>query len=140
MGCVFIAVGAIAATRWWRDVRRYTTDAPPRPGGKTVLAVEGAMLALAWLIGGALVVYPVAPVASIGMAVVAAYCLPVAFVGTGLLAVFRLDDLVAWMGWPPPEERWQRGILRGVGVAHAVGGLAVAVLVTYGLAELAMSV
>ena len=139
MGWVFIAVGAISSIRWWRDVKRHTTNEPASPGGRTSLAVEGAMLAMVWLIGGALMVYPVAPAASIVMAVAAVYCLPVAFVGTGLLAVFRVDDLIAWMGWPPPQERWQRGVLRGVGVTHAVAGLAIAVLVTYALLSAAMS-
>ncbi|MFD2792890.1 hypothetical protein ACFS27_04935 [Promicromonospora vindobonensis] len=133
LGWVFIAVGAISSVRWWHHVWTYTTKALPRPGGKTALAVEGAMLALVWLIGGAVVVYPIVPMASIGMVVVAAYCFPVAFVGTGLLAFFRVDELIAWMGWPRPEGRWRRGVIRGVGVAHAVAGLAIAVLVTYAL-------
>ena len=135
MGWVFIAIGAITSIRWWRDVKKHTAGEPSKPGGKVVLAVEAAMSAAMWLIGGALVVYPVAPAASVGMVMVAAYCIPVAFVGTGLLAVLRLDDLVAWMGWPPPEERWQRGILRGVGVTHTVAGLGAAVLLTYLLLE-----
>jgi hypothetical protein len=131
LGWVVIAFGAIQSIRLWRNGKKYRTKAVPKPGGRAASAVEGLMLAVVWLIGGALVLYPVAPGASVVMVAGAVLCFPATFVCVGLLAALRVDDLAAWMGWPRPEGRWRRGVLQSVGVAHSVAGVAMFVLVIY---------
>jgi protein-S-isoprenylcysteine O-methyltransferase Ste14 len=131
LGWVVIVFGVAQLIVLWREMKKYRTKAASRPGGRMARCVEGLVVSFVWLLGGALVLHPVAPAASGVMAVVAALCFPAVFVCTGLLAVLRVDVLVEWMGWPPPERRWQRGVLRGVGAAQAVSGVAMFVFLTY---------
>ncbi|MFI9485320.1 hypothetical protein ACIG47_02930 [Promicromonospora sp. NPDC052451] len=129
MGWLLVASGVLGAIRLWREAKKYRTKAVPRPGGRMARISEGLALALAWLMGGALVLFPVAPAASVVMAVVAVLCLPVVVVCTGLVALFRVDELAEWMGWPRSEGRWRRGVLQGVGLAHTVGGVGISVII-----------